>query len=63
MNTYDITIQATVTKTITVTSESMDSAEEAANELFDVRYDAYSVQGRERYTQDIIRAELTNKGD
>lgn len=63
MNTYDITIQATVTKTITVTSESMDSAEEAANELFDVRYDAYSVHGRERYTQDIIRAELANKGD
>lgn len=63
MNTYDITIQATVTKTITVISESMDSAEEAANELFDVRYDAHSIQGREKYTQDIIRAELTNKGD
>ena len=63
MNTYDITIQATVTKTITVTSENMDSAEEAANELFDVGYDAHSIQNRERYTQDIIRAELTEKED
>ena len=63
MKTYDVTIKATVTKTIRVTSDNIDSAEETANEMFNVGYDAHSTQGRERYTQDIILSELVEKED
>jgi len=59
MKTYDVTIQATVTKTITVTSENIDSAVETAHALFDIANDGEP----EKYEQDTIRAELTERED
>lgn len=57
MKTYNITIRATVTKTITVTAESMSSAEETAHALFDIANDGEP----EKYEQDTILAELAKE--
>jgi len=59
MNAYDITIQATITKTITVTSKSIYDAEMTAHALFDIANDGEP----EKYEQDTIRAELAEEED
>ena len=59
MNAYEITIQAIITKTITITSESIYDAELTAHALFDIANDGEP----EKYEQETIRAELAETED
>jgi hypothetical protein len=58
MKSYDITIKATVTKTMRIKASNEEKAIETANETFSVLTDEYS----EDYEQDIVEVkEIKNK--
>ncbi len=50
MNTYEVEIRATITKSVVVDAINQDKAEEQAHEMFSVLND----DSDERYTQDVI---------
>jgi hypothetical protein len=50
MNTYQVTIRATITKTLTVEAENEDAAYEEAHELFN----PYSGEAEERYEEETL---------
>jgi hypothetical protein len=59
MNTYEITIRATITKTYTVEAKNSDEAIELANELFSVLEDG----APENYEQETLDIEETSATD
>ena len=58
MNTYEVTIRATVTKTLCMEAENCTSAEETAHEQFSVMNDGIP----EDYDQETLRIEQTLDG-
>ena len=52
MKTYEVTIRATVTKTYEVRAVNEESAEDLANDMFDVAYEGGIP---DKYTQDTLK--------
>ena len=52
MNTFEVTIRATITKTYEVEAKDAQSAEDLANDMFTV-----SCEGPERYEQETLTIE------
>ena len=57
MKTYEVTIRATVTKTYEVRAVNEDSAEDLANDMFDVSYERGIP---DKYAQDTIEIREAN---
>ena len=54
MQTYEVVIKATVTKTITVEADTEDAAENLAHELFSAEYVSGSNEGYEEDTISVV---------
>ena len=57
MKTYEVTIRATVTKTYEVRAVDKESAEDLANDMFDVSYESGIP---DKYAQDTIEIQEAN---
>jgi hypothetical protein len=57
MKTYEVTIKATLIKTLTIEAETREAAIEEANETFNIGHE-FDVP--EKYEQDVVRVSLLN---
>jgi hypothetical protein len=57
MKTYEVTIKATIIKTLTIEAETREAAIEEANETFNIGYER---DEPEQYEQDVVRVSLLN---
>jgi hypothetical protein len=57
MKTYEVTIKATIIKTLTIEAETREAAIEEANETFNIGHE-FDVP--EKYEQDVVRVSLLN---